>query len=318
VKDLPKAELHVHLEGCLEADLLFELARRNEIVLPWPSVDALRAAYRFDGLPAFLALYFQGCEVLRREQDFYDLTRGYLARAYADGVVHAEMFLGPQSFLDRGVPMADILGGAFRAMDDAQSQDGISSGLLVSAHRHRDEADAFALLEAVMPWAGQIAGFGLGGAELGNPPSKFRRYFDELHRLDFRTCAHAGEEGPAGYVREALDLLAVDRIDHGVRAMEDPALVADLAERQTPLTVCPISNVLLRVVEELEQHPLPAMLGAGLNVSLNSDDPAYFGAYLSDTFSRTAAALNLDEATMKTLAANSLRAAFTSSANRLA
>jgi adenosine deaminase len=310
LRAIPKAELHVHLEGCLEADLLFELARRNDIAVPWPSVEALRAAYQFDGLAAFLALYFQGCEVLRREQDFYDLTRAYLTRAHADGVVRAEMFLGPQSFLDKGVPMADILGGVFRAIDDAQAQDGIGAGLLVSAHRHRDEAEAFALLERVMPWADRIAGFGLGGAEVGNPPSKFKRYFDELHRLDFRTCAHAGEEGPASYVREALDLLAVDRIDHGVRAMEDAALVADLAERQTPLTVCPISNVVLHVVDGLQQHPLPAMLDAGLNVSLNSDDPAYFGAYLSDTFARTAEALHLDEATVQTLAANSLRASF--------
>jgi adenosine deaminase len=310
IRSLPKAELHVHLEGCLEADLLFALAKRNDLALPWPSIEALREAYSFDGLPSFLALYFEGCQVLRREQDFYDLTRAYLARAHADGVVRAEMFLGPQSFLDLGVSIEDILGGVLRAIDDARSEDGISGGLLVSAHRHRDEADAFALLEKVLPWADRIAGYGLGGAELGNPPSKFRRYYDELHRLGLRTCAHAGEEGPADYVREAVELLGVDRIDHGLRALDDPSLVDDLFDRQIPLTVCPLSNVKLHVVSKLSEHPLKQMLAIGLNVSINSDDPAYFSGYVGENYHRCATALGLEAGELTVLAANSLEAAF--------
>jgi adenosine deaminase len=310
IRSLPKAELHVHLEGALEADLLFALAKRNDLALPWPSIEALREAYSFDGLPSFLALYFEGCQVLRREQDFYDLTRAYLARAHADGVVRAEMFLGPQSFLDLGVSIEEILGGILRAIDDARSEDGISGGLLVSAHRHRDEADAFALLEKVMPWADRIAGYGLGGAELGNPPSKFQRYYDELHRLDFRTCAHAGEEGPAEYVREAVELLGVDRIDHGLRALDDPSLVDELVSRRIPLTVCPLSNVKLHVVPALSEHPLKQMLAVGLNVSVNSDDPAYFNGYVADNYHRCATALGLEADELTVLAANSLDAAF--------
>lgn len=310
VRSLPKAELHVHLEGCLEADMLFALARRNDIALAWPSMEALRLAYRFEGLPSFLKLYFEGCQVLRREQDFYDLTRAYLSRAHADGLVRAEMFLGPQSFLDLGVAIEDVLGGALRAIDDAEAEDGISGGLLVSAHRHRDEQAAFELLESVLPWADRIAGYGLGGAELGNPPSKFQRYFDELHRLGFRTCAHAGEEGPADYVREALELLEVDRLDHGLRAMDDASLVRDLVSAKTPLTVCPLSNVKLHVTPDLAAHPLKRMLAAGLNVSVNSDDPAYFGGYVLDNYTRSAAALGLGTHELSVLAANSLGAAF--------
>jgi adenosine deaminase len=310
VRSLPKAELHVHLEGCLEADLLFALAVRNDVAIPWSSVEALRQAYRFDDLQSFLTLYFDGCRVLRREQDFYDLTRAYLSRAHADGVVRSEAFLGPQSFTERGVPIVEIIGGVLRAMADAERIDGISGGLLVSAHRHRSETEAFELLESVLPWGDRIAGFGLGGAEVGNPPAKFERYFAELRRLGFRTCAHAGEEGPAAYVREAVDVLHVDRIDHGLSSLEDPALVAELAASSMPLTVCPISNVKLKVVAGLADHPLPAMLAAGLNVTLNSDDPAYFGGYLLDIYLSCATSFGLGFDDVTRLAANSIKAAF--------
>jgi adenosine deaminase len=319
---IPKAELHVHLEGCLDAELLFSLAERNDVELPWPSIDELRAAYRFADLPSFLTLYFEGCRVLVTESDFYDLTRHYLSRAHADGIVRVEAFLGPQTFLDRGTPIGDVLGGVLRAMADAEADDGISAGLLVSAHRHRSEAAAFELLDAVLPWIGQsdqvdrIVGFGLGGAEAGNPPRRFARYFAELRRLGFRTTAHAGEEGPASYVREAVQLLGVDRIDHGVRALEDPDLVADLAGAQIPLTVCPLSNVALNVVDDLREHPLPAMLAAGLNVTINSDDPAYLGGYLLENYLRCIDVFDLDAAAVAALAANSIRASFLSDAEK--
>ncbi|MEU3986542.1 adenosine deaminase [Streptomyces sp. NPDC026672] len=307
---MPKAELHVHLEGCLEPELLFALARRNGVAIPWGSVEELRAAYRFDDLSAFLELYFAGCQVLVQQEDFYDLTRAYLARAHADGVVHAEMFLGPQSFTERDVPMGSVLGGILDAIEDARVETGISGSLLVSAHRHRDESDAFALLDEVQPWADRIAGFGMGGVEIGNPPKKFARYFDELRRQGFRTCVHAGEEGPADYVRQAHEVLGADRIDHGIAVLDDNSLVKDIADAGTPLTVCPVSNVRLNVVPELSAHPLPRMLAAGLNVSLHSDDPAYFGAYASDTYAAVAAQLGLDAVALAGLAANSVRSSF--------
>ncbi len=309
-RSLPKAELHIHLEGSLEAELLFELAERNDVALPWRSVEALRDAYRFVDLQSFLDVFLEGCKVMVHERDFYDVTRAYLARAHADGVVHAEAFLGTQSFVERGVPMAAVLGGTLRAMDDARARDGITAGLLVSAQRHRTEADAFSQLDGVLPWADRIAGFGLGGAEAGNPPAKFARYFDELHRLGFRTCAHAGEEGPAAYVRDTVELLGVDRVDHGVNVVHDPALVAALAAQAIPFTVCPLSNVKLNVVPSLAAHPLPAMLAAGLNVTINSDDPAYFGGYVLDNYTACAHAFALDSEALADLAASSIRAAF--------
>jgi adenosine deaminase len=316
VRSLPKAELHIHLEGSLEAEMLFRLAERNDVALPWPSADALRGAYRFDSLQSFLDLYYQGCRVLVREQDFYDVTRAYLARAHADGVVRAEAFLGPQSFTERGVPVGDILGGVLRAMDDARAEDGISAGLVVTAQRHRSEADAFTLLDSVSPWADRIAGFGLGGAEVGNPPSRFTRYFRELRQLGFKTTAHAGEEGPAAYVREAVELLQVDRIDHGIRALDDPNLVELLAASRIPLTVCPLSNVKLKAVSRLVDHPLPAMLAAGLTVTINSDDPAYFGGYVVDNYVQCAQAFGLSADALAALAANSIAASFLSDAEK--
>lgn len=310
IRGLPKAELHVHLEGCLEADLMFELAARNNIKLRWETPEALRAAYRFDNLQSFLDLYYEGCRVLLHAKDVYDLTRDYLRRAHEDGVIRAEVFLGPQGFAERGVPVAAVMDGVLSGMRDAAAEHGISAGLLVSAQRHRSEAAALHMLDSVMPWAEQIVGFGLGGAELGNPPSGFVRYFRACRDRGFRVTAHAGEEGPASYVREAVELLNVERIDHGNACLDDPALVRELADRAIPLTVCPLSNVRLCVVPSLAAHPLRAMLDAGLVVTVNSDDPAYFGGSIHDNFiqCRDAHGLSTDELVM--LGRNSINASF--------
>jgi adenine deaminase len=307
---LPKAELHMHLEGALEPELLFALARRNEVALRWGSVDELRGAYEFRDLQQFLDLYYEGCRVLLHERDFYDLTRAYLSRAHADGVRRAEISMGPQSFTRPDFSIADYFRGALRAMDDAEAEDGISAAAIVTVQRQGSEREAFDQLDAVLPWADRIAGFGLAGAEIGNPPSKFAGYYAELHRQGFRTCAHAGEEGPADYVRQAVELLGVDRIDHGNRALDDPRIVGDLAAARIPLTVCPLSNVRLKVVTDLAKHPLPAMLAAGLNVSVNSDDPAYFGGYIGDNYAACANDLAMTAGDLVALAANSIRSSF--------
>ncbi len=310
IRRMPKAELHMHLEGSIEAELLLELAVRNGVPLRWETPQALRAAYEFRNLQSFLDLYYAGCRVLVHERDFYQVTRAYLARAHADAVVRAEIFIGPQGFTERGVPLGAVMDGVLAAMRDAAHEHGISAGLLVSAQRHRSEAEALQLLDQVMPWADRIAGFGLGGAELGNPPSGFVQFFRACRERGFRVTAHAGEEGPAAYVREALDLLGVDRIDHGNACLDDPALVRELAERAIPLTVCPLSNVRLKVVPSLAAHPLHAMLDAGLRVTINSDDPAYFGGYVNDNFIQCGQALGLSADHIVTLARNSLAASF--------
>jgi adenosine deaminase len=315
IRCMPKAELHMHLEGSIEAELLLELAARNGLRPRWETPEALRGAYRFRNLQAFLDLYYEGCRVLMQERDFYDITRAYLRRAHADAVVRAELFLGPQGFTERGIAIKAVMDGVLTAMRDATREDGISAGLLVSAQRHRSEADALKLLDSVMPWAERIAGFGLGGAEVGNPPSRFARYFRTCRDRGFRITVHAGEEGPASYVREAVDLLQTDRIDHGVACMDDPALVHDLAHRQTPLTVCPLSNLRLNVVQSLAAHPLRAMLEAGLNVTMNSDDPAYFGGYVNDNFIQCRDALGLSDEHIVSLVRNSLAACFLPSAD---
>jgi adenine deaminase len=316
IRGLPKAELHMHLEGSIEAELLLEFAARNGLRPRWETPAALRSAYDFGDLQSFLDLYYEGCRVLVRERDFYDMTRAYLRRADADSVVRAETFLGPQSFVERDIPLAAVMDGVLAAMRDAEREDGISPGLLVSAQRHRSEAEALALLDSVMPWADQIAGFGLGGAERGNPPARFANYFQACRERGFRITVHAGEEGPASYVREAVELLDVDRIDHGNACMDDPALVRMLVERATPLTVCPLSNVRLKGVPSLAAHPLPAMLTAGLNVTLNSDDPAYFGGYVNDNFIQCRQIFGLTTEDVVALARNSLSAAFTSPAEK--
>jgi adenine deaminase len=310
IRSMPKAELHMHLEGSIEAEALLELAVRNGMRPRWDTAEALRAAYQFSNLQAFLDLYYEGCRVLVRERDFHEITRTYLQRAHADAVVRAEMFLAPQGFIERGVPVAEAMGGVLAAMRDAAIEHGISSGLLIVAQRHRSEAEALQLLDAVMPWADQIAGFGLGGAELGHPPSGFVQFFRACRERGFRITAHAGEEGPASYVREAVELLDVDRIDHGNTCLDDPALVRELVARGTPLTVCPLSNLRLNVVPSLAAHPLRAMLDAGLCVTMNSDDPAYFGGTINDNFIQCRHALGLSTDDIVTLARNSLEAAF--------
>jgi len=310
VAGLPKAELHLHLEGSIEPDLMFELAKRNDVELPWASPEHLRAAYAFRDLRSFLDLYYQGCRVLVGEQDFYDITMAYLRRARADNVMHAEMFLGPQSFVERDIDVAAVMNGILAAIDDARREFDMSAGLVVSAQRHRTEADAFALLESVLPWADRILGFGLGGAEVGNPPAKFARFFAECGRLGMHRTAHAGEEGPAAYVREALDTLGVERIDHGVSCMDDSSLVAELVARCVPLTVCPLSNLRLNVVPSLVTHPLPAMLAAGLRVTINSDDPAYFGGHVNENFRLCQIDMGLSQDDLATLARNSFLGSF--------
>ena len=310
IRGLPKAELHMHLEGSIEPELMLDLAARNGVKLRWDTARELRAAYQFTGLQSFLDLYFEGCRVLAREQDFYDVTRAYLRRAHEDGVTRAELFIGPQSFTERGVGIATVMDGVLGAMDDGAREHGISVGLLVSAHRHRSEADALSLLDQVLPWSDRIIGIGMGGAEVGNPPSKFVGFFRACREHGFRTTIHAGEEGPASYVREAVELLGVDRIDHGNACLDDPALVRELAARRIPLTVCPLSNLRLRTVALPERHPLKAMMGAGLHVTVNSDDPPYFGGYVSENMVECQRALGLAAEDIAELARNSVTAAF--------
>lgn len=310
IAGLPKAELHMHIEGSIEAPLFMKLARRNQVAIRWETEADLLAAYSFRDLQAFLDLYYDGCRVLVHAQDYYEVTREYLHRAHADGVMHAEMFLGPQGHTLRGIALATVLEGVFGAMDDARAQDGITSGLILVAQRHRPEAEALEMLEQAMPWRERLLGFGLGGAEVGHPPSKFAEFFRRCRAEHFHVVAHAGEEGPAAYVRESVELLQVERVDHGNACLQDPALVRLLAERQIPLTVCPLSNLKLNVVKSLPEHPLKKMLDAGLRVTVNSDDPSYFGGYVNDNYVQCQAALGLTREELVTLARNSVHACF--------
>jgi adenosine deaminase len=313
IRGLPKAELHMHLEGSIEPQLMLDLATRNGVKLRWNTARELQAAYNFTNLQSFLDLLYEGCRVLTHEEDFYDVTRAYLRRAHQDGVIRAEIFIGPQSFTQRDVDIATLMNGVLRAIDDGARDHGMSVGLLISAHRHRSEAEALQLLEQILPWSDRIIGIGMGGAEVGNPPSKFVNFFRACRDKGFRITIHAGEEGPASYVREAIELLGVDRIDHGNACLGDPALVRDLVERKIPLTVCPLSNLRLKVVPSLEQHPLKAMMDAGLHVTINSDDPPYFDGYVSENMIECQHALGLTANDIAGLARNSFTAAFISS-----
>jgi adenosine deaminase len=310
IRALPKAELHLHIEGTLEPEMAFELAGRNGVALPCATVAELRAAYAFKDLQSFLDIYYAGAAALVTEQDFHDLAQAYFRRAAADGVVHAELFFDPQTHTARGIAFATVLDGLERAAREAQQELGISSRLIMSFLRHLPEADAWATLEQALPHLGRIHGVGLDSSELGHPPSKFARVFQRCRELGLHTVAHAGEEGPAAYITEALDLLQVERIDHGVRASEDPALMARLAASGTALTVCPLSNVKLRVFPRMAEHNLKGMLDAGLRVTVNSDDPAYFGGYLAQNYLAVAEALDLSRSELATLARNSLMASF--------
>jgi adenosine deaminase len=312
----PKAELHMHLEGSIEPGLFIALARRNNVAIAWQSEAELRQAYRFRDLQSFLDLYYDGCRVLVNAVDFHDVARAYLARAHADRVLHAELFLGPQGHTSRGVALATVLEGTFAAMDEALREDGISSGLILLAQRHRSEDEALALLDAAMPWADRLLGFGLGGAEVGNPPSKFVEFFRRCRERGFKVVAHAGEEGPAAYVREALELLQVQRIDHGNASLDDPALLQLLAQRQVPLTLCPLSNLRLNVVPSMAAHPLKKLMDAGLCVTVNSDDPSFFAGYINDNYAACQTALGLGRGDLLALARNSFTASFMPAAQR--
>jgi len=310
IAGLPKAELHLHIEGSLEPELMFALAARNGVAIPFASVDDVRAAYAFSNLQDFLDIYYQGMAVLLTEQDFYDLTTAYLARVHADAVRHVEIFFDPQGHTERGVAFATVICGIGRALDEAETRWGITSRLIMCFLRHLSAADAEATLDEARPFLARIDGVGLDSSENGHPPAKFARVFARARSLGLRLVAHAGEEGPPAYVYEALDVLGVDRIDHGNRSMEDPALVARLAESGMTLTVCPLSNLKLCVVDNLAAHPLRRMLEAGLAATVNSDDPAYFGGYINANFIAVAEALDLSKGELVALARNSFTGAF--------
>ena len=311
IEAAPKAELHVHLEGTLEPEMLFALAGRNGMALPWRDVEELRTTYRFDGgLESFIPVYRAGLQVLRTERDYYDLTKAYLAKARENNVVHAEVFTSPQAHMLRDVPVEAVLEGVEAALAEGRDEYGMTLGLIIGIQRHLDEADALAMLQHVHPYRDQILGLGMGGMERGNPPAKFTRAYARSRDFGWRRVAHAGEEGPAAYVREALDVLGIERIDHGVRCEEDPDLVRRLVDEQIALTVCPLSNVMLRVFPDLASHNLARLLRAGVCVTINSDDPPYFGGYINDNYTATAAALGLTEAEQFTVLRNGFRGAF--------
>ena len=310
VRGLPKAELHLHIEGTLEPELMFELAARNGVALPYADIEAVRRAYDFANLQEFLDLYYAGAQVLRTQRDFHDLAMAYFRRLHADGGVHAEIFFDPQTHTERGIAFATVVEGLLSAIAEARQTLGVTCGLILSFLRHLPEEQAFATLKEAEPWLDRFIGVGLDSSELGHPPSKFARVFAEVRRRGLKVLAHAGEEGPPEYVREALDILHVDRIDHGNRALEDTALVARLAHDKMTLTVCPLSNLKLCVVRDLHDHPMKRMLDLGLSATINSDDPAYFGGYLLANYVATAQAVNLSRADLIQLARNSFTGSF--------
>jgi adenine deaminase len=310
IRALPKAELHVHIEGTLEPELVFQLAAKHRIEVPYRSVADLRAAYQFTDLQSFLDIYYAAANVLRDAEDFHAMTRAYLIRAHADGIVHAEIFFDPQSHTVRGVPLGAVMDGMTRALREAQQESGITHRLILCFLRHLSAVDAMQTLEQARPWLSTLTAVGLDSSEQGHPPSKFTQVFARARELGLLTVAHAGEEGPPAYIEQALDLLHVRRIDHGVRCTEDPALVARLARERIPLTVCPLSNVRLRVFDSIADHNLKALLEAGLCVTVNSDDPAYFGGYLQENFLAVAEGLGLSRGQLAQLAHNSVEASF--------
>lgn len=310
LRRMPKAELHIHIEGSLEPELIFALAARNGVTLPYASVDALRRAYAFSNLQSFLDIYYAGASVLLTEQDFYDMARAYLLHAAADNVLHAELFFDPQTHTARGVSMASVINGLHRACVDAEAELGVSASLILCFLRHLSEESAFETLEQAQPFCDKLVGVGLDSAELGNPPEKFAGVFARCRELGFHRVAHAGEEGPPAYIWTALDVLKVERIDHGVQASKDALLMQRLAADRIPLTVCPLSNLKLCVFPDLPSHNLRELLAAGLMATVNSDDPAYFGGYINENFTQTFAATGLDASHAYTLAHNSFEASF--------
>ncbi|MFE9018744.1 adenosine deaminase [Streptomyces sp. NPDC007808] len=307
---VPKAELHLHIEGTLEPELAFELADRNGVELPYADTEELRKAYQFEDLQSFLNLYYELVAVLRTEQDFADLAHAYLARAAAQGVRHAEIFFDPQAHTKRGLELGTVVEGLWRALGSSAADHGISTRLIMCFLRDDSAESAMETLRAAEPYLDRIIGVGLDSAEVGHPPAKFREVYEAAAALGLRRVAHAGEEGPPAYITEALDVLGVERVDHGLRCMEDPALVERLVRERVPLTLCPLSNVRLRTVDTLADHPLPAMLDAGLMCTVNSDDPAYFGGYAGDNFDAVRRTLGLSDERLRELARNSFLASF--------
>ncbi len=319
LRRMPKAELHIHIEGSLEPELIFQLAQRNGVALAYPSVEALRAAYAFTDLQSFLDIYYAGASVLLKEADFFDMAWAYFQRAAADHVVHAELFFDPQTHTERGVPMETVIVGLAHACRRAHAELGISAKLILCFLRHLSEEAAFQTLEQALPFRDHFIGVGLDSSERGHPPEKFARVFARCRELGLHVVAHAGEEGPPAYIESALDVLKVERIDHGVRCVESPALVRRLATERMPLTVCPLSNVKLCVFKTMAEHNLPVLLKAGLCATVNSDDPAYFGGYMNQNFVETFAALpRLGTAEAYTLARNSFEASFASAEQKAA
>lgn len=315
---MPKAELHVHIEGTLEPDLAFKLARRNGITLPYADEAALAAAYDFDSLQSFLDLYYACADVLRTPDDFRDLMLAYLERAAADNVVHAEIFFDPQTHTARGIAIGDVIGGFVAGIEEGRARWGVDASLILCFLRHLSEEEGLATLAEAEPYLEHIVGFGLDSSEKGHPPSKFQRLFARCRELGKPVVAHAGEEGPPEYIREALDLLGSQRIDHGVRSVEDPALVARLVRDGIPLTVCPLSNIRLCVFDKMEQHTLAGLLADGAKVTINSDDPAYFGGYMNDNIRAVQAAFHFDAAAWYRMARNSFEASFAEPAQKAA
>ena len=310
MRALPKVELHLHIEGSLEPELMFALAQRNGVRLPWPDIESLRRAYAFTDLQSFLDVYYQGAAVLLHARDFHELTAAYCDRAAADGVRHVELFVDPQTHTDRGVALDAVVEGLTSALGEARERHGITSAIIPCFLRHLPVEAANACFSDCLRFGHRFAAFGLDSSERGHPPREHAGVFARVRAAGFRTVAHAGEEGPPEYIAEALDLLGVSRIDHGVRCLESPALVERLVRERVPLTVCPLSNVKLRVVDRLADHPLAKMLAAGLRATVNSDDPAYFGGYIGENFAACAAALALGSTELRTLAANAIDAAF--------
>ena len=310
IEGIPKAELHLHIEGTFEPELMFEIAHRNNIPINYQSVDELKKAYNFNNLQEFLDIYYAGTSVLIHEQDFYDLTWAYLTKVHEQNLVHTEIFFDPQTHTNRGISFDTVIQGIHNALIDGKDKLGISSQLIMCFLRHLVEASAFETLEQALPYKNWIAGVGLDSSELGHPPSKFERVFSKAMDEGFITLAHAGEEGPAEYVWEAINLLKVSRIDHGNRSLDDDQLIKYIAEKQIPLTVCPLSNLELKVVEDLKDHPLLQLMEAGVMVTINSDDPAYFDGYMNENYIQISAALNFSKKQIAQLAKNSFKASF--------
>ncbi len=313
IQGIPKAELHLHLEGSFEPELMFEMAKRNNIALDYDSIDSLKKAYQFNNLQEFLDIYYTGAQVLIHEQDFYDLTWAYLTKVHSQNVVHVEVFFDPQTHTDRGIEFDVIIKGIYKALEKGKVELNISYKLIMSYLRHLSEAAAFETLESSIPFKELIDGVGLDSSEKGNPPSKFVKVFEASANHGYKLVAHAGEEGPADYIWEALDLLKVIRIDHGNRCLDDEALVQRLVEKKIPLTLCPLSNLELKVIQKMEDHPLVEMLSKGILATIHSDDPAYFGGYMNENYYETAKALNLNKEQLMQLAINAFEASWLSS-----